>query len=160
MTVSGYLPDMPNDESPESLLDALQQGAVPHGAEASRSMGEESLDVIEALKGGSAEVAAPDATLGGYMKLHTRPAAFEGSDAQPYTVDVDTEETGRSGQEFAAFFVFLRWAETGAGIMTHLLSEDVGYGRSEERRVGKELGSRRTRDVVTHSSQCRTRAES
>jgi hypothetical protein len=122
---------MQDDESRENLLDALQQGAVPHGAEASRSMGEESLDVIEALKGGSAEVAAPDATLGGYMKLHTRPAAFEGSDAQPYTVDVDTEETGRSDQEFAAFFVFLRWAETGAGIMTHLLSEDVGYGATE-----------------------------
>jgi hypothetical protein len=122
---------MPNDDSPENLLEALQQGAVPHGAEASRSMGEESLDVIEALRGGSAEVAAPDATLGGYMKLHTRPAAFEGSDAQPYTVDLDTEETGRSGQDFAAFFVFLRWAETGAGIMTHLLSEDVAYGATE-----------------------------
>jgi hypothetical protein len=122
---------MSNEESAENLLDALQQGAVPHGAEASRSMGEESLDVIETLKGGSAEVAAPDATLGGYMKVHTRPAAFEGSDGQPYTVDLDTEPIGNSGQEFAAFFVFLRWAETGAGIMAHLLSEDVARGPTE-----------------------------
>ena len=54
---------------------------------------------------------------GGYIELHNRPPAFSGSDGQPYTVDVDTEPTGDPGRPHAAFLVFIRWAETGAGIM-------------------------------------------
>jgi hypothetical protein len=83
--------------------------------------------------------AAGDITLAGYLRVHNRPPAFEGSDGQPYTVDVDTEqdEEGR----WSAFLVFLRWAETGAGIMDHVESGDVAYGASDEeaRAVASEL---------------------
>ena len=75
---------------------------------------------------------AADLTLGGYLGLHSRPPAFEGPDGQPYTVDVDVEATSDPNRPFAAFFIFLRWAETGAGIMMHVESPDVAYGRSEE----------------------------
>lgn len=55
--------------------------------------GEEELDVVRALTG--AEVEASDLTLGGYIEKHDRVPAFEGADGQPYTVDIDVEETGR-----------------------------------------------------------------
>ncbi len=76
--------------------------------------------------------AAPDVTLGGYILRHTRPPAFGGTDGQPYTVAIDTEESEDEEHRWAAFLVFLRWAETGAGIMDHLESGDVAYGASEE----------------------------
>ena len=72
-----------------------------------------------------------DATLGGYMEKHDRPAAFEGSDGQPYTVDLDVEDTGEPVRPWAAFLVFIRWAATGAGIMDHVESDDVARADTE-----------------------------
>ena len=80
-----------------------------------------------------------DVTLGGYIAKHDRPPAFEGVDGQPYTVDIETEATNDPNRPFAAFFVFLRWAETGAGIMGHVESADVAFGMSEEDAKGAAL---------------------
>ena len=44
-----------------------------------------------------------------------RPPAFTGSDGQPYTVGVDTEETGDPARPFVGFLVFLRWAGPAPG---------------------------------------------
>jgi hypothetical protein len=92
-------------------------------------------DVVEILRdagNGNGVGAAKDVTLGGYIETHDRVPAFEGSDGQPYTVDVDIEETGDRERPFAAFLVFIRWAATGAGIMDHVESGDVAFGGSEE----------------------------
>jgi len=96
-------------------------------------------DIVGALRGG-AEETAQDVTLGGYIAEHDRVPAFEGSDGQPYTVDIDVdrdEETGR----FAAFLVFIRWAATGAGIMDHVESGDIAHGDTEDdaRRAALDL---------------------
>lgn len=101
---------------------------------------EEQLDVVRAITGEEAE-AAQDLTLGGYIDKHDRVPAFEGSDAMPYTVDIDIEETGDPDRPFVAFLMFIRWAATGAGIMGHLESGDVGSGPDEEsaRRAAHEL---------------------
>lgn len=77
-------------------------------------------------------VAARDMTLGGYVDLHNRPPAFGGSDQQPYTVDIDVEPTGDPERPYAAFLVFLRWAETGAGIMEHTESGDIAFGETPD----------------------------
>jgi len=100
---------------------------------------EEELDVVRALTG--EEAAASDLTLGGYIDKHDRVPAFEGSDGQPYTVDVEVEATGGTEQPWVAFLVFLRWAATGAGIMGHLESGDVASGDTEEaaRQAANEL---------------------
>ena len=94
------------------------------------------VDVIAALRappGTEVDAAELDMTLGGYVAKHTRPPAFGGADAQPYTVDLDVENTGESGaRAFAAFLVFVRWAETGAGIMEHTESGDVAFGATEQ----------------------------
>jgi hypothetical protein len=91
---------------------------------------EEELDVVRALTGEEAEAA--DLTLGGYIELHNRVPAFEGADGQPYTVDIELEDTGDAERPWVAFFIFLRWAATGAGIMSHLESGDVASGATED----------------------------
>lgn len=92
---------------------------------------EVSVNVVGALGANTAEP-AHDLTLGGYIDTHNRVPAFEGSDGQPYTVDIATDETGESERPYAAFLVFIRWAATGAGIMDHIESGDVASGATEE----------------------------
>ncbi|MBI4520517.1 MAG: hypothetical protein HY701_06745 [Gemmatimonadetes bacterium] len=75
---------------------------------------------------------APDATLGGYFKTHTRPPAFEGSDAQPYTVSIEVEKTGDLVAPYVAYLVFPRWASTGIGIVGHVESEIIGRAKTRE----------------------------
>ncbi len=95
----------------------------------------EEVDVVEALRADAGEpaVVAPvkDVTLGGYIEVHDRVPAFEGSDGQPYTVDVDVEETGDPARPYVGFLIFIRWAATGAGIMDHTESGDLTEGGSE-----------------------------
>jgi hypothetical protein len=93
---------------------------------------EPEVDILEVVTGElkGSQVAA-DLTLGGYIELHERPPAFEGVDGQPYTVDVETEATNDPERPFVAFFVFIRWAATGAGIMQHVESEDVAHGATD-----------------------------
>ncbi len=98
-----------------------------------RAAGRGSLSDVEAS-------AAPDITLAGYIARHNRPPAFEGSDGQPYTVAVDTEESEDGEHRWSAFLVFLRWAGTGAGIMDHLESGDVAYGAGEDEARRGALG--------------------
>ena len=45
----------------------------------------------------------------------------------------DNKPRGQQGaRAYSAFLVFLRWAETGAGIMEHTESGDVAFGDSPE----------------------------
>ena len=53
-------------------------------------------------------------TIGGYMAVHDRPAAFEGSDGSSYSVEIIAEETGVSAGPWQAFFLFVKWARVGA----------------------------------------------
>ena len=61
-----------------------------------------------------------DSTLGGYLRLHSRPPAFEGSDKHPYTVSMEVEQTGNLRAPYSGYLVFPRWAETGVGIIGHV----------------------------------------
>ncbi|MGW8265335.1 MAG: hypothetical protein ACWGSQ_03145 [Longimicrobiales bacterium] len=77
-----------------------------------------------------------DATLGGYVSLHHRPPAFQGSDGFPYTVSLEVEKTPNLLAPYAGYLVFPRWAETGVGIVGHLetpvLLEEASQARAEE----------------------------
>jgi hypothetical protein len=76
---------------------------------------------------------ALDLTMGGYVAKHDRVPAFEGADGQPYTVDIDVvEDDGDPDNAFVAFYIFIRWAATGAGIMDHVESGDIARAASEE----------------------------
>lgn len=95
---------------------------------------ERPFDIIDAARGEPTgpDAPAPDLTFRGYVETHDRVPAFEGSDGQPYTVDIDTEETGEPEGPWAAFLIFVRWAATGAGIMGHVESGDVAHGNTED----------------------------
>jgi hypothetical protein len=119
------------DANADEILRRLEQRAVRDAAERAAADAEPTPDLIRELGGHGAEGPARDLTFGGYVGMHDRVPAFEGSDGQPYTVDMDAEETGDPARPWAAFLVFLRWAATGAGIMGHLTSEDIAYGATE-----------------------------
>jgi hypothetical protein len=93
--------------------------------------GDDGVDIIGTLSGRDVAEPATDLTLAGYIEKHDRVPAFDGSDGQPYTVDVAIDETGDQDRPFAAFLVFIRWAQTGAGIMDHTESDDLAFGSSE-----------------------------
>lgn len=61
-----------------------------------------------------------DATLAGYLRVHERPPAFEGSDGHPYTVSIEVERTADLRAPYRGYLVFPRWAQTGVGIVGHL----------------------------------------
>jgi hypothetical protein len=85
------------------------------------------------------EEAPADGTLGGYLRHHNRPPTFEGSDGYPYTVSLEVEKTPNLRAPFSGYLIFLRWAETGVGIIGHLETPLLLEGASlEEVTVGLE----------------------
>ncbi|HEX6307263.1 MAG TPA: hypothetical protein VFZ69_03685 [Longimicrobiales bacterium] len=128
---------MKHDDADETMYEELERRAL---FDLPEDDAEPAPDVVRELTGAEAD-AAKDVTLGGYVAEHDRVPAFEGSDGQPYTVDVDVEKDERGAGPYAAFLIFIRWAATGAGIMDHLESGDVARAGSEEeaRRAAMDL---------------------
>ncbi len=120
------------ERDPGEILRRLEERAARDAAERSAAEAEPTPDLIRELGGTGGEGPDPDLTFRGYLETHERVPAFEGSDGQPYTVDIDTEETDDPASPWAAFLVFVRWADTGAGIMSHLTSDDVAHGTTED----------------------------
>jgi hypothetical protein len=75
---------------------------------------------------------ADETTLGGYMAIHGRAAAFEASDGEPYTVGIETDASGDPENPVAAYFVFIRWARTGTAIMGHRTTGDLASAATED----------------------------
>jgi len=53
-------------------------------------------------------------TLGGYIAVHDRPAAFEGADGFSYSAEIVTDRTEDVAAPYAAYLLFVRWARIGA----------------------------------------------
>ena len=72
-------------------------------------------------------------TLGGYMAVHDRPAAFEGADGYSYSVEILLDEDPSAGERpWGAYLFFVRWARIGASAPEgHLESDVVARGASE-----------------------------
>jgi hypothetical protein len=72
-------------------------------------------------------------TIGGYMRVHGRPAAFEGPDGLSYSVALEADATGDAARPFGAYFLFLRWRRVGAqGVDGHLETGYLAHGGSAE----------------------------
>jgi hypothetical protein len=70
-------------------------------------------------------------TIGGYMAVHSRPAAFEGSDGMSYSVAIEADRTGEPGRPFGAYFLFVRWRRIGTqGVEGHLETPFLAWGSS------------------------------
>src|SRR5438552_16030025 len=48
-------------------------------------------------------------TIGGYMAVHDRPAALEGSDGASDSVEIVTDTSGDKERSFAAYLLVVRW---------------------------------------------------
>jgi hypothetical protein len=83
-----------------------------------------------------------ESTIGGYMAVHDRPAAFEGSDGFSYSVELCADETNDADAPWSAYFLFIRWARVGAQTPEgHLESDYLARGVSEDdarRRLGEQ----------------------
>ncbi len=72
-------------------------------------------------------------TIGGYMRVHARPAAFEGTDGYSYSVAIEADATGEAERPFGAYFLFLRWRRIGAqGVEGHLESAYLAHGNTPD----------------------------
>ncbi len=78
-----------------------------------------------------------DATLGGYLKEHSRPPGFEGLDGEPYTVSVEAEKTPNLVAPYEGYLVFLRWASTGLGVVDHVETPTLLTGKTREEVMAK-----------------------
>jgi hypothetical protein len=70
-------------------------------------------------------------TIGGYMAVHDRPAAFEGSDGASYSVEIVTDESGDRNRPFAAYLLFVRWGRGDPVATGHLETEFLAFGATE-----------------------------
>jgi hypothetical protein len=91
-----------------------------------------------------------DLTLGGYQLVHGRAAAFTGSDGEPYTAAVETDAADDPAEPWAAYLVFVRWAQTGTAVMGHLETDDLATAASEEeaRAALESLSLTRVRQIL------------
>ena len=72
-------------------------------------------------------------TLGGYMAVHDRPAAFEGADGFSYSVEILTDDTGARAAPVGAYLLFIRWARVGAASPEgHLESDFLARAATED----------------------------
>lgn len=73
-----------------------------------------------------------ESTLGGYMAVHSRPAAFEGSDGISYSVEILAEETPGAEGVWGAYLLFLRWARIGEQVVEgHIETDFLAWGSTE-----------------------------
>lgn len=71
-------------------------------------------------------------TLGGYVAVHDRPAAFEGSDGFSYSVEILAGDDGEGAEPWGAYLFFVKWARLGASAPEgHLESDILARGASE-----------------------------
>lgn len=70
-------------------------------------------------------------TIGGYMAVHNRPAAFEGSDGASYSVEIVADAGVGSEHPFGAYLLFVRWRESDPVATGHLETDFLAFGGSE-----------------------------
>ena len=76
--------------------------------------------------------AGDEHTLGGYMAVHARPAAFQGADGLSYSVEILTDATDGEALPWGAYLLFVRWRRIGSsGVEGHLESDFVAFGHTE-----------------------------
>jgi hypothetical protein len=71
-------------------------------------------------------------TIGGYMAVHDRPAAFEGSDGASYSVEIVTDDAGEKGKPFGAYLLFVRWGHGDPVATGHLETEFLFFAATED----------------------------
>jgi hypothetical protein len=71
-------------------------------------------------------------TIGGYMAVHNRPAAFEGSDGMSYSVEIVSDVGNDEEHPFGAYLLFVRWRANDPVAIGHLETDFLALGNKEE----------------------------
>jgi hypothetical protein len=87
-------------------------------------------------------------TIGGYMAVHDRPAAFEGEDGASYSVEIVTDTSGVKTQPFAAYLLFVRWGHGDPVASGHLETEFLAFADTEIE-ARQMVGAMRLNEVKT-----------
>jgi hypothetical protein len=74
-------------------------------------------------------------TIGGYMAVHARPAAFEGKDGASYSVEIVSDESSLKDKPFAAYLLFVRWREGDPVASGHLETDYLAFGQTEQETI-------------------------
>lgn len=85
-------------------------------------------------------------TIGGYMAVHDRPAAFEGSDGASYSVEIVSDTSGEKQRPFAAYLLFVRWGQGDPVASGHLETDFLAFAATEEE-ARKMVGALSLNDV-------------
>jgi hypothetical protein len=87
-------------------------------------------------------------TIGGYMAVHDRPAAFEGSDGTSYSVEIVTDASGDKTRPFGAYLLFVRWRQGDPVASGHLETEFLAFADTEDE-ARKLIGAMMLNEVKT-----------
>jgi len=85
-------------------------------------------------------------TIGGYIAVHARPAAFEGKDGVSYSVEIVADATGEEARPFAAFLLFVKWRPGDPVASGHLETDYLEYANTEADARAK-VGAMKLSDV-------------
>jgi hypothetical protein len=85
-------------------------------------------------------------TIGGYIAVHDRPAAFEGMDGASYSVEIVSDTSGEKDRPFAAYLLFVRWGQGDPVASGHLETEFLAYATSEAE-AREQVGALRLNEV-------------
>jgi hypothetical protein len=92
-------------------------------------------------------------TIGGYMAVHDRPAAFEGSDGASYSVEIVADVSDEKDQRpFGAYLLFVRWREGDPVASGHLETDFLAFAETEDE-AKKIVGAMLLNDVKVHLDQ-------
>lgn len=85
-------------------------------------------------------------TLGGYMAVHARPAAFEGVDGASYSAEIVVDPvSGSGGGAVAGYLLFVRWREGDPVAAGHVETDYLATGAEAD--VRRELGTLTLQEV-------------
>lgn len=85
-------------------------------------------------------------TLGGYMAVHARPAAFEGADGTSYSAEIVTDETADSADgAVSGYILFVRWREGDPVAAGHVETEYLATGSEQD--VRRAIGALTLQEV-------------
>ncbi len=78
-----------------------------------------------------------DATLGGYLDLHDRPPAFEGSDGAAYSADLYVDDTADADGRYGSAVLFVCWSDSGDRPVGHVETPILAFGATPEAAAAK-----------------------
>lgn len=85
-------------------------------------------------------------TLGGYMAVHARPAAFEGADGASYSAEIVIDADADSGEGVVSgYLLFVRWRAGDPVASGHVETDYLATGTEAE--VRREIGALTLQEV-------------